>query len=371
MKSSLSTQPRRPSRQLRVGGVAVGGDAPVSVQTMTNTDTCDVESTVAQIERIEVAGADMVRVSVPDMAAAEAFASIRQQVRLPLIADIHFDFRIALRVLALGADCLRLNPGNIGRKDRVREVVAAARDLGVPMRIGINAGSLEKDLQARYGEPCPEALVESAMRQVALLESLNFEDFKLSIKSSDVLMAVASYRRLAELVEQPLHLGITEAGSRRNGTVKSALGMGVLLMEGIGDTLRVSLADDPVEEVRVGFDLLKSLHLRSRGVNIIACPSCSRQNFDVIDTVNKLEQRLEDVLVPVDVAIIGCYVNGPGESRAADLGVTGASPRSLIYIDGAPSHKVDQEALLDEMERLVRERVARLQATDVRILAKG
>lgn len=350
------TIPRRKSRQIRIGNVLVGGDAPISVQTMTNTETCDVDATVAQIERAAKVGADIVRVSVPSMEAAEAFGAIRKRSPVPLVTDIHFDYKIALRVAELGADCLRINPGNIGREDRVRAVVQSAKDHGIPIRIGVNAGSLEKDLQKKYGEPTPEALVESAMRHVEILDRLDFHDFKVSVKASEVFMAVEAYRLLAQQIEQPLHLGITEAGGFRSGAVKSAIGLGMLLAQGIGDTIRVSLAADPVEEVRVGFDILKSLHLRNKGVNIIACPSCSRQEFDVIKTVNLLEQRLEDITEHLDVAVIGCVVNGPGEAKEADLGVAGGSP-NLFYVDGKPSHKVDANEIADEMERQVRAKI--------------
>jgi (E)-4-hydroxy-3-methylbut-2-enyl-diphosphate synthase len=352
---------RRRSRQIHVGKVAVGGDAPVSVQSMTNTETTDVAATVAQVRAIAAAGADIVRVSVPTMDAAEAFGVIRRQVDIPVVADIHFDHRIALRVAELGADCLRINPGNIGREDRVKAVIEAARERAIPIRIGVNAGSLEKDLQKKYGEPTADALVESALRHVEILDRHRFADFKVSVKASDVRMAVEAYRKLATQIEQPLHLGITEAGGLRNGTVKSALGIGMLLAEGIGDTIRVSLAADPVEEVRVGWDILKSLRLRARGVNLVACPSCSRQEFNVIATVNELERRLEDVTESVEVAVIGCCVNGPGEARAAQIGVAGGSP-NLIYLGGKPDHKVAKEDLVDELERLVREHIRRQRA---------
>lgn len=362
---------RRKSRQIRVGSVLVGGDAPISVQSMTNTETCDVEATVSQIRQLEAVGADIVRVSVPSMEAAEAFGRIRQQVSVPLVADIHFDYKIALRVAELGVDCLRINPGNIGREDRVRAVVDAARHHGIPIRIGVNAGSLEKDLQKKYGEPTPQALVESALRHVEHLDRLDFQDFKVSVKASDVFMAVGAYRLLAQQIEQPLHLGITEAGGLRSGTVKSSVGLGMLLAEGIGDTIRISLAADPVQEIKVGFDILKSLRLRSRGINFIACPSCSRQNFDVVKTMNELEERLDDVLVPLDVAVIGCIVNGPGEAREADIGLTGASPNNLVYVDGVPSEKVVNADLVDRMERLIREKVAAKQALDANTIARG
>ena len=351
---------RRTSRQIMVGNVPRGGGAPVAVQSMTNTETCDVAATVAQIKRLEKAGADLVRVSVPSMEAAEAFGKIKQQVNLPLISDIHFDYKIALRVAELGVDCLRINPGNIGREDRVKAVVEKARDNGIPIRIGVNAGSLEKDLQKKYGEPTPEALVESAMRHIDILDRLNFQDFKVSLKASDVFMTVHAYRQLAGQIEQPLHLGITEAGGLRSGSVKSAIGLGMLLSEGIGDTIRVSLAADPVEEIKVGFDILKSLKIRNKGVNLIACPSCSRQQFDVISTVNALEARLEDIIEPMDVAVIGCVVNGPGEAKEAAIGLTGGTP-NLLYVDGKPNHKVENEALVDELEREIRQRIARQQ----------
>ncbi|WP_027329062.1 flavodoxin-dependent (E)-4-hydroxy-3-methylbut-2-enyl-diphosphate synthase [Marinimicrobium agarilyticum] len=353
---------RRQSRQIMVGQVPVGGGAPISVQSMTNTDTNDVAATVEQIQRLQLAGADIVRVSVPTMDAAEAFGEIRKQVDLPLVADIHFDYRIALRVADLGVDCLRINPGNIGREKRIRAVVDKARDLNIPIRIGVNAGSLEKDLQKKYGEPTPDALVESALRHVEILDRLNFYDFKVSVKASDVFMAVAAYRKLAAQIDQPLHLGITEAGGLRSGTVKSSVGLGALLMDGIGDTIRISLAADPVEEVKVAWDLLKSLKLRNKGVNFIACPSCSRQNFDVIKTMNELEQRVEDITVPLDVAVIGCVVNGPGEAKEADLGLAGGTPNNLIYIDGKPSQKLNNDTLVDDLERLIREKAEQKKA---------
>ncbi|HEB63499.1 MAG TPA: flavodoxin-dependent (E)-4-hydroxy-3-methylbut-2-enyl-diphosphate synthase [Gammaproteobacteria bacterium] len=355
--SFRTTIKRRVSRQINVGSVAVGGDAPVSVQSMTNTDTCDVQATVAQIRALESVGADIVRVSVPTMDAAEAFGAIRKEITVPLVADIHFDYKIALRVAELGVDCLRINPGNIGRDERVKAVVDCAREHNIPIRIGVNAGSLEKELLQRYKEPTPQAMVDSAMRNVDLLDKYDFQDFKISLKASDVFMTVAAYRILASQIEQPLHLGITEAGGFRAGTVKSAIGLGMLLAEGIGDTLRVSLAADPVQEIKVGFDILKSLHLRSKGVNLIACPSCSRQNFDVINTVNALEERLEDIIEPLDVAVIGCVVNGPGEAREVQVAVTGGTP-NLIYLNGKPDHKVSNEQLIDRMEKEIRDAIA-------------
>jgi len=358
---------RRKSRQIMVGNVAVGGDAPIAVQSMTNTETTDVAATVNQIQALQDVGADIVRVSVPSMEAAEAFGQIKKQTDIPLVADIHFDYKIALRVAELGVDCLRINPGNIGREDRVRSVVDSARDHGIPIRIGVNAGSLEKDLQKKYGEPTPDALVESALRHIDILDRLNYPEFKVSLKASDVFMTVNAYRKLADQIEQPLHLGITEAGGLRAGSVKSSIGLGMLLADGIGDTIRISLAADPIEEIRVGFDILKSLRIRNKGINLIACPSCSRQNFDVISTVNELESRLEDILEPMDVAVIGCVVNGPGEAKEAAIGLAGGAP-NLLYVDGKPSHKVENAALVDELEREIRERIKRQAVTQEHII---
>jgi len=320
---------------------------------MTNTDTLDIKATVEQINRLTTAGADIVRISVPSMEATESFAKIKQQVTVPLVADIHFDYKIALKVVAEGADCLRINPGNIGSEDRIRAVIDSCKDNNIPIRIGVNAGSLEKDLQKKYTEPAADALVESALRQADILNKFQFGNFKLSLKASDVAMTVTAYRKIAKLLNNPLHLGITEAGGLRSGTVKSAIGIGMLLAEGIGDTIRVSLAADPVEEVKVGFDILKALKLRSRGVNIIACPSCSRQNFDVINTVNALESRLEDISQDIDLAIIGCVVNGPGEARETQIGAVGGQP-NLIYVNGKPDHKVTNENLIDTLESNIR-----------------
>ncbi len=366
---------RRKSRQIMVGDVPVGGDAPISVQSMTNTPTSDVDATVAQIESIQQAGADIVRVSVPSLAEAEAFGEIRKRVTLPLVADIHFDHKIALRVADLGVDCLRINPGNISREDRLREVITKAKDLNIPIRIGVNAGSLGKDLLRKYSEPTAEAMVESAMRNVELLDKYDFQNFKVSVKASEIFMAQAAYRDLAKRIEQPLHLGITEAGGLRSGTVKSAIGLGALLLDGIGDTVRISLAADPAEEARVAWSMLRSLRLRTKGINFIACPSCSRQNFDVISTVNALEARLEDITVPMDVSIIGCIVNGPGEAKISDFGLTGGTPANLVYLDGVPDHKISQENLVDQLEAEIRAKAAtkqvQLAAEAEQIIAKG
>lgn len=375
MSFSESPIVRRKSRQIMVGDVPVGGEAPISVQSMTNTPTSDVEATVAQIESIQQAGADIVRVSVPSLAEAEAFGEIRKRVSVPLVADIHFDHKIALRVADLGVDCLRINPGNISREDRLREVITKAKDLNIPIRIGVNAGSLGKDLLRKYSEPTAEAMVESAMRNVELLDKYDFQNFKVSVKASEIFMAQAAYRDLAKRIEQPLHLGITEAGGLRSGTVKSAIGLGALLLDGIGDTVRISLAADPAEEARVAWSMLRSLRLRTKGINFIACPSCSRQNFDVISTVNALEARLEDITVPMDVSIIGCIVNGPGEAKISDFGLTGGTPANLVYLDGVPDHKISQENLVDQLEAEIRAKAATKQAQLAveaeQIIAKG
>ena len=352
---------RRKSTRINVGNVPIGDGAPIAVQSMTNTNTLDVDATVAQIQRIQAVGGDIVRVSVPTMDAAEAFKKIKEQVTIPLIADIHFDYRIALKVAEYGVDCLRINPGNIGNMDRVRAVVDCARDKNIPIRIGVNGGSLEKEIQEKYKEPNAEALVESAMRHVDILDKLNFDQFKVSVKASDVFLAVGAYRLLAKQIQQPLHLGITEAGGFRSGAVKSAVGLGMLLAEGIGDTIRISLAADPVEEIKVGFDILKSLRIRSRGINFIACPSCSRQEFDVISTVNALEERFEDILTPMDVSIIGCVVNGPGEAEVSDLGLTGARNMSGFYLDGQRQReRLSNDDLVDQLEKRIRAKAAQL-----------
>ncbi|MFP5357586.1 MAG: flavodoxin-dependent (E)-4-hydroxy-3-methylbut-2-enyl-diphosphate synthase [Gammaproteobacteria bacterium] len=356
MKSQYQITRRR-SRPIRVGRVTVGGDAPVSVQTMTNTDTEDVAATVAQIQAAQKAGADIVRVSVPTLKAAAAFREIKRQVGyMPLVADIHFNYKCGIAAAEAGADCLRINPGNIGGEKKIAEVIACARHHGIPIRIGVNAGSLEADLQEKYGEPNSDALVESALRQIEILDRHNFPDFKISLKASEVFMTVEAYRKLASQIEQPLHLGITEAGGARAGSVKSAIGLGMLLAEGIGDTIRVSLAADPVEEVKVGWDILKSLHIRNRGINLVACPSCSRQNFDVVKVVAELERRFDDIDEPLDLAVIGCVVNGPGEAREAAIGVAGGYPNS-VYVDGRIQHKLHNDELVDRLEVLVREKL--------------
>jgi len=362
---------RKETRKIYIGDVPVGGDAPISVQSMTNTKTNDVSSTLKQINELAEAGADIVRVSVPDQGAADAFKQIKQNSPVPLVADIHFDYTMALEAIKGGADCIRINPGNIGKEEKIREVINAAKDTNTPIRVGINAGSLERKLQLKYGEPNADALVESALSHINILKRLNFEDFKLSMKASDVQMTVESYRKISELIDQPLHLGITEAGGFRSGTVKSAMGLGSLLMDGIGDTLRISLASDPVDEVKVGWDILRGLKIRSRGINFIACPSCSRMNFDVIGTMNKLESRLEDIKENIDVAVIGCYVNGPGESKHTDIGVTGGSPKNLIYVNGKPDHKIESGDLADHLEKMIREKVKEKTDNEDNLIAKN
>jgi len=354
---------RRKSRQVMVGKVPVGGDAPISVQTMTNTITADVAGTVAQVRKAEEAGVDIVRISCPDEDATAGLAKIIPLVSVPIVADIHFHYRRAIEAAEAGAACLRINPGNIGSAEKVREVVRAAKDHGCSMRIGVNAGSLEKHLLEKYGEPTPAALVESALEHARILEDNDFFDFKISVKASDVFLAVAAYQGLAEACDYPLHLGITEAGGLRGGTVKSAIGIGSLLWAGIGDTIRVSLSAEPEEEVKVGYEILKSLGLRHRGVQIISCPSCARQGFDVIRTVEVLEQRLAHIATPLSLSIIGCVVNGPGEARETDIGLTGGGGGAhMVYVAGAPDHKIDQADMVDHIVSLVEARAAQLAA---------
>ncbi|MDP1631780.1 MAG: flavodoxin-dependent (E)-4-hydroxy-3-methylbut-2-enyl-diphosphate synthase [Caulobacter sp.] len=352
---------RRKSRQIHVGNVPVGGDAPITVQSMTNTLTSDAAATIDQIRQLEEAGADIVRVSCPDEDSTRAFSTIVRETNVPLVADIHFHYKRGIEAAKAGAACLRINPGNIGSPDRVREVIQAARDHGCSMRIGVNAGSLERDLLEKYGEPCPDAMVESALNHARILQDHDFHEFKISVKASDIFMTVAAYQKLAEAIDCPLHLGVTEAGALRTGTVKSAIGMGNLLWAGIGDTIRVSLAADPVEEVKVGFDMLKSLGLRHRGVNIIACPSCARQGFNVIKTVEALELRLAHISTPLSLSIIGCVVNGPGEALMTDLGFTGGGKGAgMVYVAGRPDHKMDNDQMVDHIVSLVEARAKQL-----------
>ena len=354
---------RRPSRKIRVGKVEVGGDAPITVQSMTNTLTADAQATIAQVRALEEAGCDIVRVSCPDEESTAAFRAIAKAATVPLVADIHFHYKRGIEAAQAGAACLRINPGNIGNAQRVRDVVQAARDHGCSMRIGVNAGSLERDLLEKYGEPCPDAMVESALRHARILQDHDFHEFKISVKSSDPFMTVAAYQQLAEVIDCPLHLGVTEAGALRTGTVKSSIGIGSLLWAGIGDTIRVSLAADPVEEVKVGFDILKSLGLRHRGVNIIACPSCARQGFNVIKTVEALESRLAHISTSLSLSIIGCVVNGPGEALMTDVGFTGGGKGAgMVYLAGKPDHKLDNDAMVDHIVALVEARAAAIEA---------
>ncbi|WP_114392607.1 flavodoxin-dependent (E)-4-hydroxy-3-methylbut-2-enyl-diphosphate synthase [Oleisolibacter albus] len=354
---------RRKSRQIMVGPVPVGGDAPITVQTMTNTVTADARATIEQIRRAEEAGADIVRVSCPDADSTVALKEIVRAARVPIVADIHFHYRRAIEAAEAGAACLRINPGNIGDASRVREVVQAAKDHGCSMRIGVNAGSLEKHLLEKYGEPCPEALVESALDHARILEDHDFREFKISVKASDVFLAVAAYQGLAEACDYPLHIGITEAGGLRAGTVKSSIGLGMLLWGGIGDTIRVSLSADPVEEVKVGFEMLKSLGLRRRGVTVISCPSCARQQFDVIRTVEVLEERLAHITTPMSVSVIGCVVNGPGEATMTDIGFTGGGKGvHQVFIGGVPHHRLKDEAIVDHLVKLVEQKAAEIEA---------
>lgn len=354
---------RRKSRQIMVGNVPVGGDAPISVQTMTNTLTTDIKGTIAQVNAAADAGADIVRISVPDEASSAALKQIVPEVSVPIVADIHFHYKRGIEAAEAGAACLRINPGNIGDEKRVKEVIKAARDHNCSIRIGVNAGSLEKHLLDKYGEPCPDAMVESGMDHIKILQDNDFHEFKISCKASDVFMAAAAYQQLAEATDAPIHLGITEAGGLISGTVKSAIGMGNLLWMGIGDTIRVSLSADPVEEVKMGFEILKSLGLRHRGVNIISCPSCARQGFDVIKTVEALEQRLEHIKTPMSLSIIGCVVNGPGEALMTDVGFTGGGAGSgMVYLAGKQSHKQSNDDMIEHIVEQVEKKAAELEA---------
>lgn len=354
---------RRKSRQIHVGSVAVGGDAPISVQTMTNTLTHDVKATIAQIQACADAGADIVRVSCPDEASTAAMKEIVRESPVPLVADIHFHYKRAIEAAEAGAACLRINPGNIGSQARVAEVVKAAKDHGCSVRIGVNAGSLERHLLEKYGEPCPEAMVESGLEHIRILEDNDFQEYKISVKASDVFLAAAAYQSLSEATDAPIHLGITEAGGLRSGTIKSSVGLGNLLWNGIGDTIRVSLSADPVEEVKVGFEILKSLGLRHRGVTIISCPSCARQGFDVIKTVGILEEKLAHIQTSMSLSIIGCVVNGPGEALMTDVGFTGGGAGSgMVYLAGAQDHKLENDKMVDHIVELVEKKAQEIEA---------
>ena len=348
---------RRKSRQINVGSVPVGGDAPIAVQTMTNTLTTDSKSTIKQVIAAAEAGADLVRVSVPDIESSKALKEIVQESPVPIVADIHFHYKRGIEAAEAGAACLRINPGNIGSEERVKEVIRAAKDNNCSMRIGVNAGSLEKNLLEKYGEPCPEAMVESGLDHIKILQDNDFHEFKISVKASDVFLSAAAYQALADATDAPLHLGITEAGGLMSGTIKSSIGLGSLLWLGIGDTIRVSLSADPVEEVKVGYDILKSLGLRHRGVNIISCPSCARQGFNVIETVRVLEDRLSHVKTPMSLSIIGCVVNGPGEALMTDVGFTGGGAgKGMIYWAGKQDHRISNDEMVDHIVDLVEKR---------------
>jgi (E)-4-hydroxy-3-methylbut-2-enyl-diphosphate synthase len=358
---------RRQSRQIMVGSVPVGGDAPITVQTMTNTLTSDPRATIDQIRRCEEAGVDIIRVSCPDVESTAALRQIVRAARVPIVADIHFHYKRALEAADAGAACLRINPGNIGSSERVAEVVRAAKANGCAIRIGVNAGSLEKDLLEKYAEPCPEALVESALDHIKLLQDHDFHEYKVAVKASDVFLAVAAYMQLADAVDCPLHLGITEAGGLIGGTVKSSIGMGNLLWAGIGDTIRVSLSAEPEEEVRVGFEILKALGLRTRGVRVVSCPSCARQGFDVIRTVQALEERLSHIKTPLSLSILGCVVNGPGEARETDIGLTGGGAgKHMVYLSGVTDHHVNDADMLDHIVELVEAKAAQIEAETAR-----
>ena len=348
---------RRKTRVINVGNVLVGGNNPISVQTMTNTLTTDVESTRKQIDRAVNAGVDLVRVSVPDKESTEALREITKHSKVPIIADIHFHYKRAIEAANNGASCLRINPGNIGSKERVKEVIKAAKDNNCSIRVGVNAGSLDRKILEKYSEPNPEALVESAKENIKILEDNDFYNFKISVKSSDIFMAIKAYELLANECDYPLHLGITEAGGKRTGSIKSSIGMGNLLLNGIGDTIRVSLSDEPEEEVKVGFEILKSLGIRNRGVKIVSCPSCARQQFQVIDLVKKLENSLEDIINPLTVSIIGCVVNGPGEANMTNIGITGGGNNThMIYVDGKKDHIVKEKDLAPYLEDIIRKK---------------
>ena len=353
---------RRNTKEINVGNIKVGGDNPISVQSMTNTLTKDVKETVNQIKQIEEAGADIVRVSCPDQDSTKALKDIIKNTSIPIVADIHFHYKRAIEAAESGAACLRINPGNIGDKKKIKEVISAAKNNNCSIRIGVNAGSLEKDLLEKYKEPCPEALVESALRNISIIEDFDFYEFKVSVKSSDIFLSIEAYRQLSKVTNYPLHLGITEAGTFLPGSIKSSIGFGSLLMSGIGDTIRVSLSDDPVEEIKVGNEILKSLNLRNRGVKIISCPSCARQAFNVIETVKELENRLSHIKTPISLSIIGCVVNGPGEAAQTDIGITGGGKgNNMLYLNGVESEKISSEEMISKVVRLVEEKAEEIE----------
>ncbi|MDA9721367.1 flavodoxin-dependent (E)-4-hydroxy-3-methylbut-2-enyl-diphosphate synthase [Candidatus Pelagibacter sp.] len=352
---------RKRTKEINVGKIKIGGNNPISVQTMTNTLTTDHKSTIEQINRVTEAGADIVRVSCPDEKSTESLKTIIKNIDVPLVADIHFHYKRAIEAAENGADCLRINPGNIGERKRVAEIVSAAKNNNCSIRIGVNAGSLEKDILEKYREPCPEALVDSALRNIKILEDMDFSNFKISVKSSDVFLSIMAYKLLSNKTDYPLHLGITEAGSFLPGSIKTSIGFGSLLLDGIGDTIRVSLSDDPIEEVNVGNEILKSLNLRNRGVKIISCPSCARQAFQVIDTVKKLEKNLSHIKEPITLSIIGCVVNGPGEAKQTDIGITGGGKDNhMLYLNGLDTEKVTTQDMIDKIVSLVEEKASNI-----------
>ncbi len=361
MLRSYQSIKRRKSKKIKIGELSIGGDSQISVQSMTNTLTTDTKKTIEQIKKLELAGADLIRVSVPDKESTHSLKKIVKEAKVPIIADVHFHYMRAIEAAEAGASCLRFNPGNIGNKEKIRDIIKAAKNNNCSIRIGVNAGSLEREILEKYGEPVPEAMVESAISNIRILEDNYFDQIKISVKASDVFLTVAAYKQLADLTEYPFHLGITEAGSRRTGSIKSAIGIGSLLYQGIGDTIRVSLSEDPVEEVKVGFEILKSLKLRNRGVTIISCPSCARQQFEVIETVKKLEKKLEHIVKPITVSIIGCVVNGPGEATMTNIGITGGGNNThMIYVDGKKNHRISNENLVDYLAKLIEKKVEKI-----------
>ncbi|MAR78984.1 MAG: 4-hydroxy-3-methylbut-2-en-1-yl diphosphate synthase [Rhodospirillaceae bacterium] len=352
---------RKNTRQIKVGTVAVGGNSPISVQSMTNTITTDVKATIKQVNELSSFGADIVRISCPDKDSSNAIREVINEVNVPIVADVHFHYQRGIEAIISGASCLRINPGNIGSRSKLKELVRVAKDYGISMRIGVNAGSLEKNLLEKYGEPCAEAMVESAMGTAKFLEDLDFNEFKISVKASDIFLAIAAYRKLSQITNAPLHLGVTEAGTYTPGTVKSSIGIASLLMDGIGDTIRVSLSSNPIDEIKVGFEILKSLGLRERGLTIISCPSCARQGFPVIETVSKLEKKFSDLTSPITLSIIGCVVNGPGEAKQTEIGITGGKSNHMVYIDGLADHKISDDKLFDHLVELVESKVRELE----------
>ena len=358
---------RKNTRLIKVGTVAVGGNSPISVQSMTNTITTDIKSTIDQVNELAKFGADIVRISCPDKDSSNAIKKIVSEVNVPIVADVHFHYQRGIEAIVSGVSCLRINPGNIGSRSKLKELVSVAKDYGVSMRIGVNAGSLEKNLLEKYGEPCPEAMVESAMSTAKFLEDLDFNNFKISVKASDIFLAIAAYRKLSQVTNAPLHLGVTEAGTYTPGTVKSSIGIASLLMNGIGDTIRVSLSSNPIDEIKVGYEILKSLGLRNRGLTIISCPSCARQGFPVLEIVSKLEKKFSNLTLPITLSIIGCVVNGPGEAKKTEIGITGGKSNHMVYINGLADHKIPDDQLFDHLVDLVETKVRELESNNATV----